>query len=107
MFHFTMTQAQESISLNDLVGRRRVVIHHTHLLPSSWPSLLKKDDIVFFDDCLFSQWTFLKENTGVFTERGIDCVLGFSSGLYASEDDGQQIHDVESHVLHDICNAKI
>lgn len=36
----------------------------------------------------------------------IDCVLGFSSGLYASEQ-SKQIHEVESHILHDACNSKI
>lgn len=39
--------------------------------------------------------------------NNIDCVLGFSSGLYASEKADSQIHCIESHVLHDACNSRI
>ena len=87
--------------------RRRIVIHHTHLLPFLWQSLLQPKDLVFFDDCLFSQWTFLTYNFKFFEENQIDCILGFSSGLYASEESLRQLEKIESHVLHDACNSKI
>ena len=67
---------------------------------------LHEDDIVFFDDCLFSQYNFLKENQDFFEQTSIDCILGFSSGLYASEN-AKQVHEVGSHVLHDACNSRI
>lgn len=67
---------------------------------------LHADDIVFFDDCLFSQYNFLRENHDFFEEMAIDCMLGFSSGLYASEN-AKQVHEVESYILHDACNSKI
>ena len=35
-------------------SRRRIVVHHTHLLGNGMLKALKDDDIVFFDDCLFS-----------------------------------------------------
>ena len=67
---------------------------------------LHADDIVFFDDCLFSQYDFIKDNESFFKDMAIDCVLGFSSGLYAAED-AEQVRDVESRILHDACNSRI
>ena len=90
----------------DLTSRRRIVIHHTHMLGRRIIDFLHADDIVFFDDCLFSQYNFLKENRDFFENMSIDCILGFSSGLYANED-AIQVHAIESHILHDACNAKI
>ena len=40
--------------LRNLNKRRRLVIHHTHLLGKRIVDFLRADDIVFFDDCLFS-----------------------------------------------------
>lgn len=95
------------ISFSNLRVRRRIVIHHTHVTGGR-PILecLKPNDIVFFDDCLYSQYAFLKCNASFFAENGIDCVLGFSAGLYAPES-AKQICNVESKALHDACNAKI
>ena len=75
-----------ALKLIDLVTRRRVVVHHTHLLGQRIVDFLHVNDIVFFDDCLFSQYNFIKDNENFFKEMTIDCVLGFSSGLYAVED---------------------
>lgn len=70
--------------------------------------LLKHDDVVFFDDCLFSQYVFLADPKVQedLEAKKIDVVLGFSSGLYADEN-AKQLYDVESHVLHDACNQRI
>lgn len=96
-----------SISFSNLHARRRIVIHHTHIIGNkAIIECLKPNDIVFFDDCLYSQYVFLKENAGLFAENNIDCILGFSAGLYAPED-AKQIYGVESKTLHDACNAKI
>lgn len=95
------------ISLSNLRARRRIVIHHTHIIGSkAILECLKPDDIVFFDDCLYSQYVFLRDNTDFFAENGIDCVLGFSAGLYSPENI-EQIYNVESKTLHDACNVKI
>lgn len=59
---------------------------HTHLLGQRIVDFLDANDIVFFDDCLFSQYNFIKDNESFFKDMAIDCVLGFSSGLYAAED---------------------
>ena len=96
-----------SLSLLDLYRRRRIVIHHTHVLKDSICKLLMPNDIVFFDDCLYSQYVFLKDNIRFFSSNSIDVVLGFSSGLYASEDCKSQTYGVESHILHDACNKSI
>lgn len=96
-----------SISLSNLHARHRIVIHHTHVIgDKAILECLKPNDIVFFDDCLYSQYVFLKGNANFFAESGIDCVLGFSAGLYALEN-ANQIYGIESKALHDVCNAKI
>lgn len=51
-----------ALKLIDLAARRRVVVHHTHLLGQRIVDFLHANDIVFFDDCLFSQYNFIKEN---------------------------------------------
>lgn len=96
----------QSLSLRNLVQQRKIVIHHTHLLPNDCHSWLKPQDLLFFDDCLFSQWIWLKKNLKFIAQNNIDCILGFSSGLYATED-AKQLEKVESHVLHDACNDAI
>ena len=63
-------------------------------------------DLVFFDDCLFSQYVFIKDNLQKLQALEVDCILGFSSGLYASED-AEQMYAIESHVLHNACNRCI
>ena len=92
---------------SSIINRRRIVIHHTHILNDDIFKIFKKNDIVFFDDCLFSQYIFLKKNIHFFQNNDIDCILGFSSGLYSSEDCKYQIYAIESKILHDSCNKKI
>ena len=87
--------------------RRRIVIHHTHLFDDNIFNVFKQNDVVFFDDCLFSQYIFLKKNIKFFQEKNIDCILGFSSGLYSSEECKYQIYAIKSKILHDACNEKI
>lgn len=86
-------------------NRRMVVIHHTHLIKNI-VGLLNQKDLVFFDDCLFSQYIFLKNNIEQLKKKDIMCVLGLSPkavrpignpGVYA----------VESAVLHNQLNAEV
>ena len=99
-------QLMKDLSLRELMQRRRVVVHHTHLLKDQICQLLKPKDLVFFDDCLFSQYVFIKDNLQKLQALEVDSILGFSSGLYASED-AEQMYAIESHVLHDACNNAI
>lgn len=97
-----------SLLASDIFKRRRIVVHHTHLLQEKILEGLHQNDIVFFDDCLFSQYVFLKQHIQFFIQNSIDCVLSFSSALYAPEDaQACQICEVESKVLHDACNKTI
>lgn len=93
--------------MDNFSHKRRVVIHHTHLLGLKILEHLNKNDLVFFDDCLYSQYLFIKNNIQFFLDKNIKCILGFSSGLYASEDEQNQISDVCSDVLHNECNLNI
>ena len=96
------------IQLKDLFSRRRIVVHHTHLLENNWDEkLLEDEDLVFFDDCLFSQYVFLKNCQKTIARKHIECILGFSSGLYADESSSSQIYDIKSSVIHDCCNQRI
>lgn len=86
-------------------GRRRLVVHHTHLIPGLfW--LFQPDDVVFFDDCLYSQYTFLAENVDRMAEIGVDCVLGLSPK--AMRPDGSDgMRGIESWRLHEALNSQV
>lgn len=62
-------------------NKRKIVIHHTHLIDDIM-SLLKNDDVVFFDDCLYSQYLFIKNNIKSLQLKNITCILGFSTKIY-------------------------
>lgn len=93
--------------MDNFFHKRRVVIHHTHLLGLKILEHLNQNDLVFFDDCLYSQYLFIKENKQFFIDKNITCVLGFSSGLYSSEDEINQTSDICSAILHNECNQYI
>lgn len=64
-------------------NNRKIVIHHTHILGDELIlSLLKDNDVLFFDDCLYSQYLFLKKNNHILLYKNIICILGFSASLY-------------------------
>lgn len=63
-----------------MADHRKVVVHHTHLLPGLM-QLLEPSDMLFFDDCLFSQWQFIMSNVQQLQSLGIECVLGLSTRL--------------------------
>ena len=65
------------------INIRKIVIHHTHILGDQLIlSLLKDNDVLFFDDCLYSQYLFLKKNNNILLSKNIICILGFSASLY-------------------------
>lgn len=65
------------------INSRKIVIHHTHLIKDIM-SLLKDDDIVFFDDCLYSQYLFIKKYIQELQLKNITCILGFSTRILRS-----------------------
>lgn len=80
---------------------RKIVIHHTHLIDDMM-SLLNNNDVVFFDDCLYSQYIFIKQNIKQLQDKNIICILGFSTQIYRTN----QIPLIEnSAILHDRVHA--
>lgn len=86
-------------------NRRKVVIHHTHLVPNIM-DYLKPDDLVFFDDCLFSQYVFIKDNISNLKNKNIVCVLGCSPKA-VRPNGATGWYDVESKTLHDEMNLEV
>lgn len=84
---------------------RRIVIHHTHKI-SNLVNLLEEDDVVFFDDCLYSQYIFLKENNNTLKQKNITCILGFTPKAVRPEG-CPGIVEVESNILHDWLNSVV
>lgn len=77
---------------------RKIVIHHTHILGDELIlSLLKDNDVLFFDDCLYSQYLFIKNNINILKNKNIICVLGFSTQIYRTT---QNIIIEKSEILH-------
>ena len=82
---------------------RRIVIHHTHLIPNII-DLLTENDIVFFDDCLYSQYIFIKTYYQKLVEKNIICILGFSTHLHRPPE-ATPIVDIQSKDIHLYCNS--
>jgi len=82
---------------------RKIVIHHCHLIKNI-VDLLDDNDLVFFDDCLYSQFVFIKNNIQKLRNKHITCVLGFSTNLYR-RNEFDAIYDINSAILHDRIHA--
>lgn len=65
--------------------------------------------MIFFDDCLFSQYLFIEKHRHVIKDLNAMCIVGFSSGLACSEEveESNQIESIESRLVHDRCNALV
>lgn len=72
-------------SLVRRIGKRNIVVHHTHILNHGILDLIKSGDIVFFDDCVYSQYVFFMENAGFFMKNDIYAVFGFSTALFRQD----------------------
>lgn len=83
-----------------MTGRRIVVHHCDGGFPP--PALFRKGDVAFFDDCLLSQYRYLKDNLPAM--KGVRVVLGFSPGL-ARPPDAEPIWFMESQDAHRAVNA--
>ena len=85
------------------INSRKIVIHHTHLIKDIM-SLLKDDDIVFFDDCLYSQYLFIKKYIQELQLKNITCILGFSTRILRSSQKPLIQH---SAILHNNIHSNI
>lgn len=47
--------------------------------------MLQQNDMMFLDDCLYSQYMFLMKNIDVLKDKSIACVLGFSTSIFRRE----------------------
>lgn len=66
--------------------KRNIVVHHTHILNHGILDLIQLGDIVFFDDCVYSQYVFFMENAEFFMKNDIYAVFGFSTALFRQDD---------------------
>lgn len=80
-------------------ARRKIVVHHTFRV-KDMVFLLDNNDLVFFDDCLYSQYVFIKENIDMLKEKDIHCVLGFSSKIFR-HDNALPIYEADCAEFHD------
>lgn len=86
---------------------KNITIHHCHLFDiKTVLNQINQNDVLFFDDCLYSQYVFLKNFNELFRERHIKCVLGFSSYLFREEGE-RGIYDIRSDEIHKECNKHI
>ena len=47
--------------------------------------MLQQNDMLFLDDCLYSQYVFLMKNIDALEDKSIACVLGFSTTIFRRE----------------------
>jgi hypothetical protein len=82
-----------------------IVIHH--ILDDEFIFYrLKQNDLIFFDDCLYSQYLFIKKHYQKIHDWNIVCVMGLSPK--AIRPDGiPGLKNVESHILHNQMNSQI
>lgn len=66
--------------LKSWLAKRKVVAHSAHLVSGMADALLP-GDLLFLDDCLFSQYAWLRENYASLRSSRIDVVLGLSTEL--------------------------
>lgn len=83
-------------------SRRKIVIHHCHL-DNEIIQKIRPRDLVFFDDCLYSQYLFFKMNEQALNDLTVDCVFGLSTHLLRDASI-KPIYAIESHVIHDAVN---
>lgn len=67
----------------DIQGSRLLVIHE--VLNYNYINNIQNNDMLFFDDCLYSQYICIKKYNLLFIEKNVKCVLGFSTGIYRNE----------------------
>lgn len=82
-------------------NNRKIVIHQAY--NPLIAGLIHDNDILFFDDCLYSQYRFVIDNNDMLMKKNTICVFGFSSALFRDED-VDPILEIDSHVIHNAIN---
>jgi hypothetical protein len=59
---------------------------------------LKNGDLLFLDDCLYSQYVFMKGNDTELLERGVNVVLGLSSFIVRNVEDEPESISISSEL---------
>lgn len=83
---------------------RKIVIHHAY--DSKFIDVIRYGDVLFFDDCLYSQYEFIFNNLTKLIENDIQCVLGFSSGIHRPTSI-MPISNIDSSILHAKLNSYV
>ena len=86
--------------------RRIIVFHECYAFSDNVKSILKPYDLLFFDDCVYSQYVFLKKYNDFFKANNIFCIIGFSSGLMR-KNELKPIEIIKTKEIHDKVNEKI
>ena len=86
--------------------KRIIVFHECYAFSDSVKYILKSYDLLFFDDCVYSQYVFLKKYNDFFKANNIFCIIGFSSGLLR-KNESKPIEIIKTKEIHDKVNAKI
>lgn len=64
-------------------NRRKVVLHETCYYKDDFIiSRLNEKDVLFFDDCLYSQYVFFKKTIDILIKKHITIVFSFSTGIF-------------------------
>ena len=62
---------------------RKIVIHETCIYDDHQIiDNICQNDILFFDDCLYSQYVFLKRNNDKLASKNVTCIIGFSTSIF-------------------------
>lgn len=65
---------------------RKIVIHETcRYGDKQILNALQHNDMLFLDDCLYSQYVFLMNSIDALKDKSIACVLGFSTSIFRRE----------------------
>ena len=84
MFSDTISEVSTTGSVQ--TKKRRIVFHECYMFDESILDILRPNDLLFFDDCLYSQYIFIKNHNDFFIENNIQCILGFSTSLHRPND---------------------
>lgn len=81
-------------------SKRNIVIHNISE-NCCIKKFLKTNDLLFFDDCTYDQYKFIKNNLNYLNDNELNCVLGFSTNIYRKENE-QPLENVKTEILHDL-----
>lgn len=93
-----------------VLSKRKIVFHHCFEYLDNFKDNLEKKindyDLIFFDDCVYSQYVFIKKYYEIFRRKNCFLVIGFSSSLYRNDEDSP-ILNITTSDIHNECNKFI